>query len=519
MHPNDDMPRAPQDPVADAASVRRSRAQQHRRWQRRLRSFADADSLDRRRFLGDAASGLGAIALAMLLRQEGAAEQAAAMRGTPGVLQTLHHPPKAKRCIHIFSPGGVSHVDTFDYKPALEKLDGKKLTGKGPLDPFFGKVGVLRKSFYKFRQHGHSGAWVSELLPHLAQCVDDLTFLHTLVTKSSSHTPACFQMNSGFTQSGFPCLGSWLSYGLGSMNDELPTFVVLPDPRGLPNGGTNNWSQGFLPAQHQAAAFRTGKGESPLANLSTPDFVSADERRDALALLTKVNGDFAARHPGDDELAARLRSYELAARMQTSVPAAVDLSDENDETLRLYGLDNPALAPSARNYLLSRRLLERGVRFVQIYNGGALGSPRINWDAHEDLVRNHNNQGVLLDQPCAALLQDLKRRGMLDDTLVFWSSEFGRTPFTQGENGLGRDHHPLTFTAWMAGAGLRPGHHHGASDEVGYQPAEHPTTLYDFHATILHLLGIDHTRLTYYHNGLDRRLTDVHGHVIKEVLA
>ena len=453
------------------------------------------------------ASGLGTIALASLLDQD------------RGHADRPHNLARAKRCIHIFSPGGVSQVDTFDYKPALERLDGKRLMGKGEIDTFFGKIGVLRKSFYRFRQHGASGSFVSELFPHLANRVDDLTFFHTLVAKSSSHTPACFQMNTGFTQVGFPSVGSWLSYGLGTANDELPTFVVLPDPRGLPNGGTSNWSQGFLPAQHQGTAFSTSVKGQAIAHLKTPDSVSLDGRQAGLSLLADLDRRFADANPGHDQLRARVRSYELAARMQSSIPRVVDFGDETQATRKLYGLDDSVIGQSASNFLLARRLIEQGVRFVQIFNGGALGSPRINWDAHEDLVRNHTNQARHLDQPAAALLADLKQRGLLDDTLVVWSSEFGRTPFTQGNPGKGRDHHPLVFTAWMAGAGLKPGYHHGVSDDVGYQPAENPVTVYDFHATLLHLLGIDHTRLTYYHNGLARRLTDVHGHVVHDVLA
>ena len=453
------------------------------------------------------ASGLGTIALASLLDQD------------RGHADRPHNLARAKRCIHIFSPGGVSQVDTFDYKPALERLDGKRLMGKGEIDTFFGKIGVLRKSFYRFRQHGASGSFVSELFPHLANRVDDLTFFHTLVSKSSSHTPACFQMNTGFTQVGFPSVGSWLSYGLGTTNDELPTFVVLPDPRGLPNGGTSNWSQGFLPAQHQGTAFSTSVKGQAIAHLKTPDSVSLEGRQAGLSLLADLDNRFADANPGHDQLRARVRSYELAARMQSSIPRVVDFGDETQATRKLYGLDDSVIGQSASNFLLARRLIEQGVRFVQIFNGGALGSPRINWDAHEDLVRNHTNQARHLDQPAAALLADLKQRGLLDDTLVVWSSEFGRTPFTQGNPGKGRDHHPLVFTAWMAGAGLKPGYHHGVSDDVGYQPAENPVTVYDFHATLLHLLGIDHTRLTYYHNGLARRLTDVHGHVVHDVLA
>ena len=467
----------------------------------------------RRTFCNQLAGGLGSIALASLLDRDRALADSASRSQTP------HAFARAKRCIHIFSPGGVSQVDTFDHKPALERLDGKRLAGKGEIDTFFGKIGVLRKSFYRFRQHGESGSWVSSLFPHLARQADDLTYFHTLVSKSSSHTPACFQMNTGFTQVGFPSVGSWLSYGLGSQNDELPTFVVLPDPRGLPNGGTSNWSQGFLPAQHQGTAFSTGGGSAAIANLATPGSVSSNGRKAGLKFLAEFNTRFAEANAGNAELAARVRSYELAARMQSSIPEVVDLRDETAATRQLYGLDDTTIGASAANYLLARRLVERGVRFVQIYNGGALGSPRINWDAHEDLVRNHTNQARHLDQPAAALLADLKQRGLLDDTLVVWSSEFGRTPFTQGNPGKGRDHHPQVFTGWMAGAGLKPGYHHGVSDEVGYGPAEDPVTVYDFHATLLHILGIDHTRLTYYHNGLARRLTDVHGHVVDDVLA
>lgn len=482
----------------------------------------------RRAFCGQMAGGLGAIALASLLERDSCqaapadsplSKQPKSGVATGGILHQPHHPARAKRVIHIFSPGGVSQVDTLDYKPALEKLDGKRLTGKGTIDTFFGKVGVLRKSFYKFQRHGKSGSWFSSLLPELATCADELTYFHTLVAKSSSHTPACFQMNTGFTQVGFPSVGSWLSYGLGSLNDELPTFVVLPDPRGLPNGGSSNWSQGFLPAQHQGTAFATDGSNDPIAHLKTPTSVSAIERQDSLQVLAQFNESFAQANTGNTALQARARSYELAARMQTSIPSVVDLSDETAATRKMYGLDRKDIGASARNYVLARRLIEQGVRFVQIYNGGALGSPRINWDAHEDVVRNHNNQARQLDQPFAALLKDLKQRGLLDDTLVVWTSEFGRTPFTQGDDGKGRDHHPLVFTGCMAGAGLRSGYHHGVSDEVGYQPAENPVTVYDFHATLLHLLGIDHTRLTYYHNGLDRRLTDVHGHVVQDVLA
>jgi hypothetical protein len=474
--------------------------------------MSDQPALSRRHFLWQSGGGLGAIALAWMLDREARA----AGRETASQLLP-HFPPKAKRVVQIFCAGGVSHVDTFDHKPDLAKFHGQELTGKGKIDTFFGKPGRLMKSPFPFRRRGKSGLWVSDLLPHLAGCADDMTFLYAMVSKTSNHTPATFQMNSGFTMNGFPCLGAWLSYGLGSDSQDLPAFVVLPDPRGLPAGGAINWTNGFLPAAHQGVAFRTA-GE-PIPDLFPPKDEPAGRRRAGLDLLAGMNREFLESDPGDSTLAARVRSYELAARMQVSIPEAVKFSDETEETKRLYGLDDKASEGFGRNCLLARRLLERGVRFVQLFNGGAFGSPRINWDAHEDLVENHGKQAAVMDKPVAGLLKDLKRRGMLDDTLVIWNTEFGRTPFTEGVNGKGRDHHQLAFTCWLAGAGLRPGFGYGASDEVGYQPAENPVTVYDFHATILRLLGLDHKRLTFYHNGIQRRLTDVHGEVVEDILA
>jgi len=325
-------------------------------------------------------------------------------------------------------------------------------------------------------------------------------------------------MNTGFTMNGFPCLGSWLSYGLGTANQNLPAFVVLPDPRGIPAGGSINWTSGFLPAAHQGVAF--GSGKEPIPDLLTPSTIDAQHRRAEMDHLARMNRDYLAANPGDSALEARIRSYELAAQMQSSIPEAVSFDQESEATKRLYGLDNPATSGFAKNCLMSRRLLERGVRFVQICHGGAFGgNPRINWDAHEDLVDNHGRQAAGMDQPVAALLKDLKARGMLDDTLLLWTTEFGRTPITQGLNAKGRDHHQHAFTIWMAGAGLKPGFAYGSSDEIGYFAGENPLTVYDFHATVLHLLGLDHKRLTYYHNGIQRRLTDVHGEVIRGVLS
>ena len=471
--------------------------------------------LSRRRFLWETGAGLSGVALAWLLQQE--ARGAAPLPGSPYAPKATHFPAKAKRVIHICACGGVSHVDTFDYKPELERHDGEELTGKGKIDTFFGKPGRLMKSQFAFRQHGQSGHWVSDLLPHLATCVDELTFLHGMHSKSSNHTPATFFMNSGFTMNGFPCLGAWLSYGLGSENQDLPAYVVLPDPRQLPAGGSINWTSGFLPAVHQGVAFRSS-GE-PIADLNTPQEISPARRNAEAALLRKMNQNFLDANPHDTSLAARLRSYELAARMQVSVPEVVSFTRETEATRRLYGLDQPKTAGFGRNCLLARRLLEQGVRFVQLFHGGAFGSPRINWDGHENLRENHVNQAISMDQPVAALIKDLRARGMLDDTLVLWTTEFGRTPFTQGIGAAGRDHHPNGFTIWMAGAGLKAGHAHGATDEVGYAASEGKTQVYDYLATVLHLLGLHHEKLTFYHNGIQRRLTDVHGEVIQGILA
>jgi hypothetical protein len=408
-------------------------------------------------------------------------------------------------------------VDTFDPKPELARLDGREMTGKGKVETFFGQPGRLLRSPFAFAQHGQSGQWVSDLLPNLSSCVDDMTFLRAMTGKSSNHTPATFQMNSGFTMNGFPSLGAWLSYGLGTENEDLPTFVVLPDPRGAPAGGSINWTSGFLPANHQGVAFRTS-GEA-IPHLFPPRGTDGAGRRAASAALAEMDREFAHGHEGDSALDARVRSYELAGRMQASIPQAVEFRGESEATRALYGIDSPITEGFGRNCLLARRLLERGVRFVQLYHGGAFGSPRINWDAHEDIVENHRTQARVMDKPVAGLLKDLKARGLLDDTLVLWTTEFGRTPFTQGIGGKGRDHHQLAFTCWMAGGGLKAGFSHGETDEVGYAGVADRTTVYDLHATVLYLLGIDHTKLTFYHNGIRRRLTDVHGEVIDPILA
>ncbi len=461
----------------------------------------------RREFVSHATS-LGSAALAWLYARDAYGA---------GPVSAVQYEQKVKRVIHVFCPGGVSHVDTFDYKPELVKQHGKPMTGKGKADTFFGQPGNLMKSPFAFEQRGKSGRWVSDLFPNLAGQVDDLTFIHSMVAKSANHTPAAFQMNSGFVLNGFPAFGSWVSYGLGSLNDDLPAFVVLPDPRGLPAGGAINWSSGFLPATHQGVAFRA-KGE-PIPDLATPKETPGATRQAAMDLLKEMNRNYADANPGDSTLAARIRSYEMAAKMQLDVPGIVNLDNESEETKRLYGLDNKVTEGFGRNCLLARRLLEKGVRFIQLWHGGAFGSPRINWDAHEDIVENHRKQAASLDKPVTGLLADLKRRGLLKDTLFVWSTEFGRTPFTQGVGKPGRDHHQHAFTVFLAGNGLKPGFAFGKSDEFGYKVAENEVSIYDFHATLLFLLGIDHLQLTYYHNGIQRRLTDVHGEVVGDILA
>jgi len=457
---------------------------------------------DRRSWLGGAAD-LGAMATAWLLARDGLALGAA----------PPHRPARARRVIQIFNPGGISHVDTFDHKPELLRRTGEDAQGH-KVDTFFGRPGRLMGSPFKFARHGETGAWVSDLFPNLARQVDHITFLHGMVAKSPNHTPAAFQLNTGFIQEGFPCLGSWVSYALGRATENLPTFVVLPDPRGLPAGGSVNWSNGFLPAEHQGVSFRP-RG-ALVDDLDRPAGVSAESRARSLALVRDLDSGLAA---ADPSVRARMEAYEMAGRLQSSIPEAANLDAEAAATRRLYGVDDPRVGPTARNFLLARRLVERGVRFVQVIHGGAFGSPRINWDAHEDIIVNHREQAGLVDQPAAALLADLRARGMMDDTLVLWTTEFGRTPITEGIGAKGRDHHPLGFTMWMAGAGLKPGFHHGRTDELGFAPVEGKATLYDFHATVLHLMGLDHEKVTYYSNGARRRLTDVHGELIEDILA
>jgi len=453
--------------------------------------------------LWEVGGGLAGVALAQL--------EAQAAPRKPGP----HFEPKAKNVILIFLPGGISHIDSFDYKPELARNHGKQTKGENTITPFFGKPGAVMKSPWEFRQYGQTGKWVSDLLPHMAKQVDDMTFFHSMVARSNAHGPAIFQMSTGFIFQGFPSVGSWVSYGLGSENQNLPSFVVLPDPRGLPPCGVANWGNGFLPAQHQGVMF--GDQKNPIADLRAP--VTPTVQAASYDLLSQLNEEHLESHPGDDALAGRIRAYEMAARMQVSAPEVTDIAGESEATKEMYGLNDPATRAFGYNCLLSRRLVERGVRCVQMFNGGHFGAPRINWDGHEDLRANHSRCAATLDKPTAALLADLKQRGMLKDTVVVWSTEFGRLPISEGIGEGGRDHNPEGFTSFMAGAGLKPGYSYGRTDELGYKAVENPVTIYDFHATLLHLLGLDHTRLSWYHNGLQRRLTDVHGHVIRDVLA
>ncbi len=468
----------------------------------------------RRDFLAFHTAGLSAAALMTLTRPDNAR---ASDSNDPGP----HLPPRAKRAVHICLMGGLSHVDSFDYKPPLARFHGKTMPSTVKPDTFFGSAGLMRSSEWTFRQRGESGLWVSDLFPNLATVADELTVINSMHSDSANHTPASFLQNTGFQSNGFPSLGSWLSFGLGNESDALPTFVVLPDARSLPNNGASNWSSGFLPAQHQGALFRSS--DQPIRNLFANKPVTAEAERDARRLLATINRKHYQSRPDDDILAARIRAYEIAARMQTSVPEAVDFSTEPQHITDLYGLGRQATADCGRRCLLARRLLERGVRFVQIFSGGAFGGkPRHGWDGHENNKVNHAREAKLIDQPVAALIKDLRQRGMLDDTLVLFTSEFGRTPFTQapaGKLGLGRDHNPEGFTVWLAGGGLERGIAFGQTDDVGWKAVQTPVSWPDLHATVLHLLGIDHERLTFYHNGIKRRLTNVHGHVISKILA
>ncbi len=465
----------------------------------------------RRDFLWRLGGGLGGIALAQLLGEGELLADAPKAEFNGG----LHHKARVKRVVQLFMNGGVSQMDTFDYKPALERRHGEKVDF-GVKAAATSVPGAVMKSPFEWKQHGQCGRWVSSVFPHVAGCVDDLAFLMAMTSKTNVHGPGSYMQNTGFIAPGFPCMGAWISYGLGRLADDLPAFVVLPDSRGLPYNNGGNFSAGFLPAAHQGVIIKP-TAPVPIADIRPPasaKHITPASESDGLDLLNRLNRAHLGENPGDTRLEARIAAYELAAKMQLSAPEVLDLSRESQMTRSLYGVDDPVTSDFGRNCLTARRLLERGVRFVQVWSGASGASN--NWDNHTDIHKELPAIARSVDRPIAALLKDLKHRGLFDDTLVVWTTEFGRMPFTQGATG--RDHNGGTFVTWLAGAGVKGGIAHGSSDEFSFKAAEGATWCYDLHATILHLLGIDHERLTFRHNGINRRLTDVHGHVIKEIL-
>jgi hypothetical protein len=480
---------------------------------------------DRRTFLARAGQGIGMLALADLLATDGLLAPSAAAAATAGsrslnplAPQPPHFAAKAKSVIWLFMNGGQSHVDTWDYKPELAKRDGKELEGYDKNTGFFANaVGGLMKSPFKFTQHGESGAWASDLFPNLSAHIDDMAFIHSCYTQTNNHSPALFQINTGMSRMGFPCIGSWTTYGLGSESKNLPAFVVMYDTlgRGLPKGYASNWSAGFLPGVYQGTALNA-QG-APIDNMIRSQTMSDADQRRQLDLLAKLNAKHQAAHPGEQELAARIESFELAYRMQTAAPEAFDLESESAETRKLYGLDDKRCSHFAKQALTARRLVERGVRFVQVYSGGM--ENQLSWDGHNDIEGNHRGFANETDQPIAALLTDLKNRGLLESTLVVCCGEFGRLPIAQKSAKPGRDHNPHAFTAWFAGGGVKGGTHYGETDEIGFKAAVNRVSVNDLHATILALLGLDHLKLTFRLNGRDFRLTDVAGNVVKEIIA
>ncbi len=451
------------------------------------------------------------MALAALLADDAKAAQ--------GTTIAPHFAPKAKRVLQIFCPGAASHIDLWEHKPELEKRHGQPMPGLTGVSSFQGGNGPLMRSPWEWKRAGRSGKMISSLLPHMSEWVDEIAFVHSLTARSNTHGPAMLQMNTGFVLDGFPSMGAWATFALGSASRDLPAFVSIPDVRGLPPNGPANWGAGFLPAAFQGTSFNAVK---PIANLDSPPGTRRTDEAALRGFLESMDRGHARRNPGHDDLDARIATYALAARMQLAAPEATDLSKESAATMARYGVDsaNPLEAAYARNAVLSRRLLERGVRFVQLYCGASASQVDglLNWDAHKTWTADYERHVPIFDRPTAALLSDLKRTGLLDETLVLWCTEFGRMPTNQ-IGSAGRDHNPYGFTAWMAGAGVRKGVSHGATDAFGYKAEQDVQTIYDFHATVLHLLGYDHKRLTYYHNGIARRLTDVHGDVIRAVLA
>lgn len=467
-------------------------------------------SLSRRRFLRQSGLGCGSLALAWLMNREGMTALAAT--------RPAHFAPRAKAVIWIFLTGGPSQVDTFDYKPELQKRDGQTLAGADPQTGFFTTSGKCLRSPFVWKQHGRSGSWVSDVFARTAQHVDDMAFVHSCHSTANNHAPASMELAAGQVRPGYPTLGAWLSYGLGSLNDNLPAFVVLHDNK--PRGDDGIWSPGFLPKSYQPLLL-DARQKQAIANLSPIQGMTDARQRAQLDLLRELNLAHQGQHPAEAELSARLQSFELAYRMQTAAPEALDVARESAATQRLYGIENPDCGSFARQCLIGRRLIERGVRFVQIFSptnrisGGAVAD--VPWDGHSDIQVNHRDCSLMTDQPVAGLLTDLKARGLLDSTLVILGGEFGRTSDSQGSKG--RDHNPQAYTTVLCGGGIKGGVHYGKTDDFGYKAVDNRVSVHDLQATVLHLMGLDHTRLTYRFNGRDFRLTDVYGNVIKDILA
>jgi hypothetical protein len=484
------------------------------------------DHLTRRDWLWKSGGGLGGLALASMFASDSSSKESTSHPSASAF------PAKAKRVIQLFMAGGASHLDLWDYKPELIKHHGKPSDFGEPVEAFQDGLGPWLRPIWDFKRYGQSGKYLSDAVEPLGAHVDDIAFIHNVVGKTGIHSQGTLLQTTGFQLPGFPGAGAWVSYALGSVNENLPTFVVLPDHRGFASNGVKNWDATFLSSVHSGSIIEPSS-DAPIADLrphKNGRYITSDSETDSLSLMAAVNHQHAASRPGDQRLEARIRSYELAARMQLAAPEAIDIHAEPAHVLKLYGLDHrPNSWPTEINEeeeayyfsqrcLTARRLLERGVRFVQIWSGNDNGFPRRNWDSHEDIHRDHGPLAMGMARGAAALISDLKLRGMLEDTLILWTTEFGRMPSTQG--GKGRDHNPYVFTNWMCGGGVRGGVTVGESDQWGYKPVDRdrPTLVHDVHATMLHLLGIDHTTLTVRHSGADRRLTDVHGNVMKALL-
>ena len=468
--------------------------------------------LTRRSMLQRCGMGVGALGLWSLLRQEGLAGSSTLSPKWP------HFAPRAKSVIWIFANGGHSHVDTWDYKPALAKRNGQTLDGFDRFTGFFANaVGGLMKSPFEFKPYGQCGKHISSIFPNLSRHVDRMAFVHSGHTESNNHSPALFMMNCGLPRMGYPCVGSWVTYGLGNSSSSLPAFVVMSDPkgRGLPKGHAANWGAGFLPSVYQGTHFRPSG--DPIDNLYRPQEMTQLQQRRQLDLLRRLNRQHLKTKPYEEELEARIQSFELAYRMQSAAPDALNVGQEPEHIQRLYGLDDDRCKHIAAQCLTARRMIERGVRYVQIYSGGM--ENQRSWDGHNDIKGNHSQFAGETDKPVAALITDLAQRGLLEETLIVWGGEFGRLPVAQKGSKPGRDHNPHAFTTWFAGGGVKGGMSYGETDEIGHKAEFNKVTVNDLHATILHLLGMDHERLTYRYNGRDFRLTDVAGNVIKEILS